>query len=312
MRPGQDVDSNVSPLGYTGQYCDSVLGAYLLGNGYRFYSPALTRFPTPDDQGSFEAINSYTYCAANPINLVAPQGYGAGHVRTLASMSGMFGSSHVPMRAAAMASAGPAFGNGGTTSQSTSSSLSAVSAVGAAGGAPDSRLATHNGGGSGSQGSGGNALASPVVLAALGIAGLMLGIGGTAMLAQRYFGREEGGMKGAFQRWTHTWDTTSSTDRFLRKGDVFRLLGEAGLHLSQFHLSQTAPAPVSGVEHPHSRARAYSYTTKMNSSDGSADEGSTVDIALFDARSESIEQHSGLEPMTDLESALRVLTGLKL
>lgn len=56
-------------LGFNGVLQESA-GGYLLGNGYRFYSPVLARFVGPDSLSPFGdgGINSYMYCGADPIN----------------------------------------------------------------------------------------------------------------------------------------------------------------------------------------------------------------------------------------------------
>lgn len=62
--------------GFTGQLCESGLGGYLLGNGYRAYSPVLMRFHSPDRVSPFDkgGINAYAYCAGNPVCLRDPSG----------------------------------------------------------------------------------------------------------------------------------------------------------------------------------------------------------------------------------------------
>jgi RHS repeat-associated protein len=64
-------------LGFTGEYKDSVGGMYALGNGYRFYHPALMRFMAPDDLSPFGEAgpNPYAYCAGDPINYRDPSGH---------------------------------------------------------------------------------------------------------------------------------------------------------------------------------------------------------------------------------------------
>lgn len=49
---------------------------YLLGNGYRGYSPELMRFSMPDALSPFGkgGLNSYAYCNDQPITLRDPQG----------------------------------------------------------------------------------------------------------------------------------------------------------------------------------------------------------------------------------------------
>lgn len=62
-------------LGFTGQYCQPT-GVYLLGNGYRAYSPVLMRFCSPDRLSPFGrgGINTYSYCGNDPVNYTDPSG----------------------------------------------------------------------------------------------------------------------------------------------------------------------------------------------------------------------------------------------
>lgn len=63
-------------LGFTGQPTDPVTGCYPLGNGHRFYNPAMMRFHQPDRLSPFHrgATNSYTYALGDPVNLHDPSG----------------------------------------------------------------------------------------------------------------------------------------------------------------------------------------------------------------------------------------------
>ncbi|MDC0686087.1 RHS repeat-associated core domain-containing protein [Mitsuaria sp. RG] len=63
-------------LGFNSQLRD-LAGRYLLGNGYRLFSPQLMRFLSPDSLSPFEAggINAYIYCSADPINNIDPSGH---------------------------------------------------------------------------------------------------------------------------------------------------------------------------------------------------------------------------------------------
>nr|WP_225923140.1 RHS repeat-associated core domain-containing protein [Pseudomonas xantholysinigenes] len=57
-------------VGFTGQLRELKSDIYLLGNGYRAYSPVLMRFLSPDDKWSpFGAggRNAYAYCQGNPV-----------------------------------------------------------------------------------------------------------------------------------------------------------------------------------------------------------------------------------------------------
>jgi len=63
-------------LKFTGEQQDPITGLYLLGNGYRSFSPALGRFVSPDKVSPFGngGLNSYAYCNGDPVNLVDPEG----------------------------------------------------------------------------------------------------------------------------------------------------------------------------------------------------------------------------------------------
>ncbi|MDR6433174.1 RHS repeat-associated core domain-containing protein [Brucella pseudogrignonensis] len=68
-----------SAIGYNGQRKSDLLDGYHLGNGYRLYQPSLRRFTSPDSMSPFGAggINSYAYCAGDPINNTDPTGHSA-------------------------------------------------------------------------------------------------------------------------------------------------------------------------------------------------------------------------------------------
>lgn len=68
--------SALSILGFNGEYLNSNLPLYLLGNGHRSFTPALMRFQSPDSLSPFEAggINPYCYCGGDPINRSDPTG----------------------------------------------------------------------------------------------------------------------------------------------------------------------------------------------------------------------------------------------
>ncbi|WP_423815599.1 RHS repeat-associated core domain-containing protein [Pseudomonas putida] len=73
----QNQVSKVSMLGFNGERQDSLSGTYLLGNGYRAYSPALRRFLAPDSWSPFGkgGVNAYGYCAGDSISNVDPDGH---------------------------------------------------------------------------------------------------------------------------------------------------------------------------------------------------------------------------------------------
>lgn len=63
-------------VGFNGESPDSVTGHYLLGRGTRAFNPVLMRFNSPDELSPFGegGINSYAYCAGDPINRFDPTG----------------------------------------------------------------------------------------------------------------------------------------------------------------------------------------------------------------------------------------------
>lgn len=63
-------------LAFTGQFLDMKSGCYLLGSGYRAYSPQRMRFNQPDEASPFGrgGINAYMYCQGDPINRIDPTG----------------------------------------------------------------------------------------------------------------------------------------------------------------------------------------------------------------------------------------------
>ena len=52
-----------SRLGFNGAFLEPITGLYPLGNGYRYYSPALMRFHSADNLSPFAdgGINAYVY-----------------------------------------------------------------------------------------------------------------------------------------------------------------------------------------------------------------------------------------------------------
>lgn len=63
--------------GFNGGYLERAIDIYLLGNGYRAYSPKLRRFISPDALSPFGqgGLNSYCYCFGDPLNAVDPTGH---------------------------------------------------------------------------------------------------------------------------------------------------------------------------------------------------------------------------------------------
>ncbi|WP_318781397.1 RHS repeat-associated core domain-containing protein [Pseudomonas sp. Marseille-Q5115] len=66
------------PVGYGALHLEPE-GVFLLGNGYRGYSPTLLRFTRPDDWSPFGAggTNAYAYCRGEPMNHDDPRGESA-------------------------------------------------------------------------------------------------------------------------------------------------------------------------------------------------------------------------------------------
>ncbi|WP_081742267.1 RHS repeat-associated core domain-containing protein [Pseudomonas sp. FGI182] len=66
-----------SVLHYSGQRKESATGHYLLGDGYRAFSPVLMRFNAPDSMSPFGngGLNVYCYCNGDPVNKVDPSGH---------------------------------------------------------------------------------------------------------------------------------------------------------------------------------------------------------------------------------------------
>lgn len=67
----------LSLLGFNGERRDPLTGNYLLGNGYRAFSPVLMRFNSPDSFSPFGSggLNSYAYVQGDPINSRDPTGH---------------------------------------------------------------------------------------------------------------------------------------------------------------------------------------------------------------------------------------------
>jgi RHS repeat-associated protein len=59
-----------SLMGFNGEAHVTILDSYMLGQGYRRYSPLLMRFCSPDSWSPFRAggINAYAYCEGDPVN----------------------------------------------------------------------------------------------------------------------------------------------------------------------------------------------------------------------------------------------------
>jgi RHS repeat-associated protein len=71
------LPSQRTMAGFNGEYIEAVAAGYLLGSGYRSFSPALMRFISTDNLSPFDegGINPYAYCGCDPINRVDPTGH---------------------------------------------------------------------------------------------------------------------------------------------------------------------------------------------------------------------------------------------
>jgi RHS repeat-associated protein len=74
---GHALDLRPKSLGFTGQIKELGSALYILGSGYRSYSPSLMRFTRTDDISPFGqgGLNAYAYCLADPINHSDPSGH---------------------------------------------------------------------------------------------------------------------------------------------------------------------------------------------------------------------------------------------
>lgn len=77
MPYGFDASQPTRALGFNGQPRDRVAGCYLLGAGYRAFSPVLMRFNSSDSWSPFGegGWNSYAYVACDPVNFCDPTGH---------------------------------------------------------------------------------------------------------------------------------------------------------------------------------------------------------------------------------------------
>ncbi|MFJ4453045.1 RHS repeat-associated core domain-containing protein [Pseudomonas sp. NPDC089392] len=78
--------------GFKGEHCDPITICYLLGNGYRSFSPLLMRFTSPDSVSPFGAggVNSYAYLSGDPVNASDPTGHVRGKVLLRENNLGVF------------------------------------------------------------------------------------------------------------------------------------------------------------------------------------------------------------------------------
>jgi RHS repeat-associated protein len=70
----RQAEVNASAISYNGDY--EIDGLFLMGNGYRLYSPSIRRFYSADSMSPGRAgVNPYTYNLGDPINRSDPSGH---------------------------------------------------------------------------------------------------------------------------------------------------------------------------------------------------------------------------------------------
>ncbi|WP_426809912.1 RHS repeat-associated core domain-containing protein [Pseudomonas sp. WOUb67] len=78
------TQANLAPmLGFNGEPYEWLSRTYVLGQGYRSYSPALMRFLSPDSLSPFGegGLGAYAFCGADPINYLDATGHAPMPVR---------------------------------------------------------------------------------------------------------------------------------------------------------------------------------------------------------------------------------------
>lgn len=87
-----------SITGFNGEPPEPRTSHYMLGHGFRAYIPIIRRFNRPDTLSPFGkgGLNTYVYCAADPINRLDP----SGHMNLFESLASVFWKSKVIKTAA--------------------------------------------------------------------------------------------------------------------------------------------------------------------------------------------------------------------
>lgn len=90
------AQSEQNLLGFNGEHAQELTSLYMLGAGYRNYSPSLYRFHTPDDLSPFGigGLNAYAYCNGDPVNRVDPTGHSGLFTRLLKGIGNRLGLRH--------------------------------------------------------------------------------------------------------------------------------------------------------------------------------------------------------------------------
>ncbi|WP_105948064.1 RHS repeat-associated core domain-containing protein [Pseudomonas sp. LLC-1] len=73
---GHNANEILNATGFKAEHYDPLARGYFLGNGHRLYMTGVMKFCRPDISSPFGlgGINSYAYCAGDPINYVDPTG----------------------------------------------------------------------------------------------------------------------------------------------------------------------------------------------------------------------------------------------
>jgi RHS repeat-associated protein len=95
----------LSRCAFNGELSQALTGHYLLGNGYRTFSPELMRFFSPDDLSPFGegGLNAYAYCLGDPVNNTDP----TGHIGFRGGFRGGFRIQRPPPRSARVPTSAP-------------------------------------------------------------------------------------------------------------------------------------------------------------------------------------------------------------
>lgn len=74
---GYDRLANQSVLAFAGEHYEQASSSYMLGQGYRSYSPVLMRFRSADSWSPLGrgGTNAYAYCTGDPVNRADPSGH---------------------------------------------------------------------------------------------------------------------------------------------------------------------------------------------------------------------------------------------
>lgn len=74
---GHASTASLRQLAFNAEHFDTATDGYMLGQGYRCYSPALMKFKSLDSWSPFGqgGINAYAYCTGDPVNRTDPSGH---------------------------------------------------------------------------------------------------------------------------------------------------------------------------------------------------------------------------------------------